>query len=134
MCDGLKRIKKRKVRAYKIVAVKNGRYYSPAMGCLYPMEGDIPIIEEQDKIVLSFKDGILESQCFKKELVGRTSGFASRIDAERVGALWIHSTLLGYTLQVKEIILTKGLMSGVYKYHAFHFLTVYAGKHIEFLD
>jgi hypothetical protein len=133
MCNRLEITRKKQATVWKIIAEKDGDYYSPAIGCKYPKNGDITIAIKQQCLSDLFCDDILdeESGAFNKKMIGRTAGFKYKCDAE--SEYWILLTSKihrGYKISVKKAVLTKGIMEGVYGFHK----PVYAGKHIEFLE
>ncbi|GAH04472.1 unnamed protein product, partial [marine sediment metagenome] len=81
-----------------------------------------------------YNSNILDSQSsgYTKEMVGRTSGFKYKSDAEKELKLLgtePDDTADGYTFSVVKVKLTEELMSGQYAN-----CPVIAGRHIEFLE
>jgi hypothetical protein len=66
---------------YKVVVDKDGRFFSPAMGCQYPLKGKVPIVKKQNRLCLHFRPNIL-TYAKAKFMYGRTAAFKSLISAE----------------------------------------------------
>ena len=135
MCNNLQPIHKKSAIIYKIVAKKprGTRYYSVAMGFIYPKRGNILVVRVQHCIAV-FDRNILgkRSAGYNEKMIGRTAGFIKKSDAEKERDDWYRwaSTFdKSFVFYIKKAKLTNGLMSGSYGD-----FPVIAGRHIEFLE
>lgn len=135
MCTDLKPISQTEAIVYKVVAQKKKgkRYYSIAMGFMYPQKGKVPKPQVQRGLGY-FVTSLLNKLFFIRDMVGRTAGFLNRNYAESFmrrmkSQMQRHGELKKYSLLTVKIKLTDGLMSGFYESQS-----VIAGRHIEFLE
>ena len=102
------------VTGYKIVAEKDGRYYSPATGIEYK-EGPVEIPKEQNKIVRIFNDLIQPGEySYESNMIGKTAMFKELSPAEERKCRWVYDITPGYVLSVVEMSLTGDLFTGEY--------------------
>lgn len=137
MCELVKKnLKYKEFTGYKIVAkhIKNGKYYSIAMGFRYPKNGPVPIPKKQKRIVISFNEHILDKSAhdgFRKNMVGRTAVYVTSGIAKN--ALHHYKIEQNNTTIFKYIIVKatiyNDLMEGKYGSHI-----VVAGKSIKFKE
>lgn len=133
MCRDLKPIKKKQAIVYKVVArkLKGKRYYSIAMGCIYPQKGKVPIVKIQHKLGYFLNDLLTNRSIFTSHMTGRTAGFTLLEDAKilanniRNSANWASN----HKILIVKAKLTEALMFGTYDVSP-----VIAGRHIEFLE
>jgi len=132
MCKNLRSTTLKSVEVWKIVAEKNGKYYSVAIGFKYPKKGKVPIPKEQHRIGELFNTEILidHNAGYSTEMVGKTTGFV-----EYAAATYLHYNLSnsgikeGYTLAIKNVYLSGEIMVGKYGRSV-----VYAGSYTKFLE
>ena len=132
MCNLINSIEAKSFVGYKIVAEKDGKNYSVAMGFCYDDYEEIPIVEEQKRIAYWFIDSILSSYVLNKELMrGRTAVFRYKRQAKKIYLEMLISDTIGeeYKLKLKKAKVSIDLMEG-----DFTGLDVVAGKKIEFLE
>lgn len=124
------RAKKEQV-GYKIVAVKDGKDYSPATGVEYK-EGNkkIKVPDIQRKIVLSFFDGLLNDREFGyvENMVGRTAVFLRKNDACRMAESYT-TVIPGYQITVSKAKVSVAMLYGTYQ-----LFDVCAGRKLELLE
>lgn len=133
MCQLFKNLKQSSAVVYKVVAVDSaGNYHSPAMGCKYFKNGRVPKVEVQHKLVSSFTDGILTKGIapYYPNMVGRTAGFNSFMDAKDTYYRWKGLCAEGYRIAVIKAEVSNDLMEGVYNDGE----PVVAGRRIKFLE
>ena len=132
MCDNLTPYGLEKASGYKVVAEKNGRYYSPAMGIRYHDGKLVKIPKKQNRITTNFDRDILKtfSSGFSELMIGRTAIFISRKDAENT-ADWLKTYVrTGYTIRIVSATVSDSLVLGNYGPD----VTVVAGKRITFQE
>ena len=135
MCNLTLKLDTPSFTGWKVVAVhkKTGRYYSPAMGCMYRKDGQVPIPKEQKRLTSWFADNILNRSrgwAFVKGMVGRTGVFTNSADANHFmrELLYNHALNDSFTLSVIEATVSKDLMKGIYSFYGH----VVAGRRITF--
>ncbi len=116
---------------YKVVAKKDGKYYSLAMGFCYNDHKSIPTVTEQKRISTQFTDDILQvnSYAFEANMVGRTAIFGylrDAIDIYKEACMYSKET---YSVVIVRARIYDDLMSGEYGLSK-----VVGGKRIEFDD
>lgn len=139
MCNLTTKIKSKSRVGYKLVLrnKRTGKYYSSCMGFEYKENKDIPKIRVQKQKRGSggflWTNRIL-ADCFKQDMVGRTSVFLSESDCRL--------SVIPYNLQVSsryyffvlvKARISKDIMRGSYGY-GYNDGSVVAGKRIEFLQ
>ncbi len=135
MCQNLHPIADFEAIVFKVVAkkLKGTRYYSIAMGFMYPKKaGRIPKVKVQHRIGTYFDENILRkrSRAYADRMESRTAGFVNKKDADHtVSGMTHYDSVHGYDVLVVKARLTNELMSGRYGDHP-----VIAGRHIEFLE
>lgn len=133
MCQNLKPIPQKEALVYKVVArkLKGKRYYSIAMGCIYPQKGKVPIVKTQHKLGYFLNDLLNNCGTFTPHMTGRTAGFTLLEDAKMLlGRIRCSQyDIPNYEILVIKVKLTEALMSGTFEYSP-----VIAGRHIEFLE
>lgn len=131
MCTDLRPVDLESIGVWKIVAEKDGEYYSPATGVKYPKKGAVPVPKKAHPLVNVFNEYFLVNPIcgFHPNMAGRTAAFLERYNAESIWRGWVNRCLLGYTLLIKRARVSQELMIGKYAN-----ATVYAGKYIEFLE
>lgn len=82
MCTNIRESKKKSFIGYKVVIMKKGRYYSPAMGIEYK-KGLVKIPKRQKILNEHYRRDILKG-CFVEGMVGRTAVFRYKRDARKV--------------------------------------------------
>ena len=128
MCDLKRKSTRKEAIGWKVVAVIDGEYYSPAMGIKYPKKGEIPVPQIQKRISSYFDDSILRPKqlAYNEEMIGRTAIFLRKRDAEGLATrIRLETSIEIKTIKAK---LTKDLMCGDYCGK------VIAGRHIEYLE
>ncbi len=133
MCQNLQPIASFEAIVFKVVGKKpkGTRYYSIAMGFMYPKKaGNIRKVKVQRRVGTYFDDNILHSGAHEDSMEGRTAGFVNRKDADHMVSEMKHYDFVsGYDVFVVEAKLTDELMSGKYGD-----APVIAGRHIEWLE
>ena len=142
MCDLNKRYSHKKqvpVTAYKVVAKRDGKYYSVSMGCEYPNLGEwgkVPIVTHQVRLTGYFNDNILdpsEIAGYRKEMVGRTAGFVPISVKKAVEICNCCRTLLNsdhsFSFILVKVELRKSLLIGFYRT-----ATVVAGREMKIVE
>lgn len=153
MCKLNEKYEKEGFIGWKVVIDKDGNFFSPAMGCQYPMKGKVPIVRKQKSLCNYFIPNIL-GVAKSKGMYGRTAAFVTDhgainlrrnlINAELSDFKWSlkvsdiqgktkseeFSKALEKKIRIVKVKLTQDLMRGEYG----TFVDVVAGKHIEFLD
>jgi len=135
MCTLTNLSKKEKAIGWKIVCVneKNGRYYAPAMGILYPKKGGkIKACTKQKKIAYWFSQTLLYKTGYFYEplMKGRTSIFVKKMDAiEMINNLYIDGIKPGFSIKIVKCEISKDLMRGHYNINT----PIMAGRYIKWL-
>ena len=131
MCKLTEDYKESEFIGYKVVAMKDGKHYSPAMGFCYDDYPErIPIITRQVNLTHHFVNYILREDCFRDNMLGRTAAFRSEMTAfELAEEIKIDTGNSPYKFVVKKVRLSVDLMEGTYG-----FSRVVAGRKIEFLE
>jgi len=130
MCNNLKPYIGKKVSGYKVVAEKNGRYYSPAMGIRYHNGKLVKIPKKQNRITTNFNKDILtnKNSGYRPLMVGRTAIFIRQDNAESARDCMKRFIREGYTAKVVPATVLDDLLIGDYGYN----IPVVAGKRITF--
>lgn len=151
MCYNFEPTIKNAFVGYKVVAKKNGKYYSILTGNLYPKTGKpIPVWSSQRKGLGIFyqllpgnkkqheiweKKRSRENGLWKKEMVGKTSIFDSQKDAVSRMNAWrlipIQAKASGFILVVVKARLSGKLLRA--KYGILGQYVTYVGTHMEIL-
>ena len=132
MCENLERIKAKEFIGTKVVAEKNGRYFSVATGIEYIDGERVSVPKIQRRHSIWFIDTILTKidPAYKKNMVGRTAVFVNpNVAASLVNDIETKSTDESYTIKAVPAKVSYGLMKGVYGGSK-----VIAGKKITFKD
>jgi hypothetical protein len=136
MCKLINKLNREAFIGWKVISIKDGKLFSPATGCQYPMNGDVPIVRKQKRTCSFFISNLLrKDQYYSKEMVGRTAVFKRKKDAiilldNIVCASNIYDGFSRfYKYMVVKAKVSKDLMSGKYGYNS-HTI---AGKHVEFM-
>ena len=137
MCNLTKKIKSKSMKGYKIVAEKDGKNYSLAMGFCYEKLERIPKVNVQKRITRFFAPQILESPLtgYVEDMVGRTAIFTRKKDAvEFFDSFTKYLKSYNYfdfpfKFALKRAVVSEDLMSGSYGISR-----VVAGRKIEILE
>jgi len=83
MCDLTRKSKHDKIKGWKVVAEKDGKYYSLAMGFRYQSGKPVPVVKRQRVLCVSFDPNMLEHEgAYREQMLGRTAIFFSKTGAE----------------------------------------------------
>lgn len=130
MCELIRKYKGASFVGYKVVIDMNGYFFSPAMGCKYPLKGKVPVVTKQIRLADYFFSHILSGQSYRPKMKGRTAAFYKKSYALRISRLINNSYYVkSKKSTVVKVKLTKDLMEGTYGR-----ASIVAGRHIEFLD
>lgn len=142
MCDVQLSTKGRKQKfGYKIVLKQDGKYFSPAMGCEYPMKGKIKQVKVQTRLSTYFYGDILapglkygfstaeQSGGYRREMVGNTGVFVYKFDAQSMCDLMSAYEDDPHTYSVVKARVYGTTFDGMYDG-----VPVVLGNHIEFID
>ena len=146
MCELTKKSRAKSKTGWKVVAVKDGEYYSPAMGCKYPKNGTVTMVKHQNRLTEAFRADILEEgqlggwdstsriSGFRKEMVGRTSIFPRKADAEKLRKQCLSKASYPgegkLEFEIRKAKISEDILLGVY----YAGRSVAAGRRIEFLE
>ena len=137
MCDDLKLIKEKEHTGFKIVAEKDGEYFSVVTGIKYKSGKQIRPPKRQRKISNYFRSGLLHESCtgWRDNMVGRTAIFKNEHDAFNLAVKIRYIPLesnnnFEYSIQVVPAKVNGELMEGYYGYD----VPVVAGKRITFME
>ena len=128
MCKLMKRAGMEEFEGWKLVAEKDGKYYSLAMGFCYNDHNLIPVVVVQHRLWKSFSDDILTSS-FDKQMEGRTAVFHTMEDLEYEFPHWKNGYMWGLSIVAKKVRVSVDLMMGIYGLSP-----VIAGRKLEFLE
>lgn len=129
MCELTKRLGTEPREVYKVVAFKDGKIYSCAMGFEYKV-GKVPIVDKQRKIQGNFATIKKGRGCFRKNLQGRTAGFLTEQTARFSWIFTMKRTMSwGYDPRIAKFTLSKALMRG-----NFECCPVIAGRYIDKIE
>ena len=138
MCELFRVSTKEKIEGYKIVVkkLKGERYFSPAMGFKYPLDGHVPVVRKQRRICSDFIGDIVSkiSGPYREEMVGRTAIFLNPNDALEVARR--NDIKEGYRLVVVRVEVSEDVMLGTYLTGLISIsknCEVAAGRHIRFI-
>ena len=145
MCEDFKKTKKTEVTGYKVVAVKDGEYYSLLTGNKYFKNGNVPVWIEQNGNVSKYFDAVLAGSkerqdvliaenyehhgLWKRDMVGRTAAFKSVYDAENLKTLMEEYTKPPFKTIVVKVKLTVDLMQAMFGSDM-----VYVGKRMKIME
>ena len=145
MCFLTNKVPKKFIEGYKIVAEKEGKNYSLAMGFCYENYPDgMPVLKygEQNSLSYEYSEFILDEDSntgFSKEMKGRTAIFINKNDAiaeaeNHIPSIYFNAHLIDmeYVVKVKKARVSVDLMEGLYGYMPIK--PVVAGRKIEFLE
>jgi len=134
MCDNLRSIELKEYTGFKIVAEKNGEYFSVATGIKYKSGKRIRPPKRQRKVSNYFRSGLLEPGCsgFRGDLIGRTTIFKYEHDAlDLVDRIRFESdNNFEYSIQAVPATIRDELMEGTYGQD----VPIVAGKKITFVE
>ena len=127
----------KEITGWKIVAEKDGKNYSLAMGFCYDDYDYVPIVKKQERLVHHFNDCILDETGgfgFRKDMVGRTAIYLDETDCYfLLGDIKFGSVDPDYEIKMKKAKVSVDLMIGTYGAEE-NGEKVVAGRKIEFLE
>lgn len=135
MCVLTKYIKKKTATVFKIVAKEKetGKYWSVAMGFIYPKKGYVPEVVEQKALTINWSKRILYKNEFlyKKNMVGRTAGFVKKEDVSYLlDSVTDNLFNSKFEIVIVKVTLSGALMEGTYETGC-NDCEIIAGKYIE---
>lgn len=118
-------------KGYKVVAMKDGKYYSLAMGFCYNDHELMPKALIQNRLTAHFNDSILNIYAgwgYREHMVGRTAIFLRYENAHYLAELLKYTMFdPAYDIAIVEATVSVDLMGGFYESQR-----VVAGRRIEF--
>lgn len=136
MCVLDKPIKSKSKSGYKVVAIKNGKYYSIAMGFCYNQYEKIPVVAHQASLTYFTTNILTNSYCYVSAMQGRTTIFKNKGGAIRLYEAIMTdmdycgnqvSNINSYEITIVEATVTDELWEGTYGTSV-----IYAGRRISF--
>jgi len=133
MCQLIRKLKEAQY-GYKVVAEKDGKYYSPATGIRYHSGKKVKIPKKQLRISTYFSPNILNPNPifnggFSKRMKGRTSILVVEEEAWILAETISYEVRKGYRIIVVHVRVRKNVMGGFYGLKE-----IYAGEIIDFIE
>lgn len=130
MCDLTEKAGEGPFKGWKIVAEKEGKYYSVAMGFCYDDHEIIPVVRKQRCLAEYFSSIILTSGAFRPLMEGRSAIFESKERALELlpDDIYLNVVVEGFKMKVVPAIVKDSVYKGTYGFGTI----VYAGKVLEF--
>jgi len=122
MCNNLMPSIKKEAIGYKLVLrhKKTGKYFSSAMGFIYPKNKDIPEIKKQ-KMIGTFWSEFIFEDFFQEGMKGRTSCFKSYKDVldelayDLIAGRWFNIPTR-YEFVLARVKISKDILDGTYSW------------------